>query len=92
MSWFYNLYIGSKYMRPSFICTATSAIVGTIATIFFIYATIRKDHNMMIMSLATVVIVIMWELHCISHYLEEWIYGYNPLRSLSIIPSDIPIR
>lgn len=80
-------------MRASFIYHQITAILSVVGTIITIYALIkeRKNHPTLIMGLAVIALAISWGIHGIVHFLEEYMFDFEPL-SGRVKVLDKPIR
>lgn len=79
-------------MRPSFIYHQVNAVVSILATIIMLYYFYinRSTSNIFNISIGLFIISIAWGIHSILHYLEEYIYNFNPLEETK--ESKFPIR
>ena len=69
-------------LRASFIYHQITAMFSIIATIVLIYAMYYYKYNKMnSFQLATIILIlsISWGVHAIIHFLEEYIYDFEPV-------------
>ena len=72
-------------MRASFIYHQITAIISIIATLYFFYnIKYLKVNSLFLLSIS-------WGIHCIIHFLEEYMYDYEPISGRTIV-HDKPVN
>jgi len=69
-------------LRASFIYHQITAMFSIISTIVLIYSLFYYKHNKINsfqLAIITLILSISWGIHAIIHFLEEYIYDFEPI-------------
>ncbi len=82
-------------LRASFIYHQITAIFSIIATITVIYALYHYKHNKINsfkLSMIILILSISWGIHAVLHFLEEYIYDFEPISgSMKVLTKPIRV-